>query len=120
MNVRKGESILVVIPVLAACVLAVCVVSVLFLYTPMMDWLIKVAQLSPSILLCFVVAVILLIGCLVICIWYVRHKAPFWQWLMLLMFLLFFGGTSGLYGSFYFLAQSGDNGCITKDCVRID
>lgn len=105
MRLRKGEKNLLVISVLAAGVLAVCAVSFVFLYTPMMDWLFTVVQLSPSILLCFIVAVILLIGCLVIGIFLIQHKAGFWKWLTLFVFLLFFGSTSGLYGSFYFLTN---------------
>lgn len=120
MRLRKGEKILVVISVLAAGVLAVCAVSSVFLYTPMMDWLLTVVQLSPSILFCFIVAVVLLIGCLVIGILFIQHKAAFWKWLTLFMLLLFFGSTSGLYGSFYFLSTGETNGCITKDCVWFD
>jgi hypothetical protein len=116
---REGKNV-VIISVLISIIFAVVFVTLTFVYTPMMDWLIQVVQLSPSILLCFLVAVILLIGSLVLGIIFIRRNASFWRWLILFVLVLFFGCTSGMYGSFYFLSKGNEDGCITKDCVWFD
>jgi hypothetical protein len=71
-------------------------------------------------LLWFVLTLILLMGTIVGGIFLIRHKRTFLRWFSLLFCLLFFGLMSGIYGSFYFLSTSNENGCITKDCAWFD
>jgi hypothetical protein len=117
---KKGKRNVVIISAIAACLLAICCTVFIFLYLPVIDWMGMLIKVSPSLLFCFVIAVVLFIGSIVLGIYLIRHKHTFVRWFLFVFLLLLLGSSSGFFGSMYFLSAGEQNGCIFEKCAWFD
>jgi hypothetical protein len=105
---------------LAASLLAVCLVVILFFYLPIWQGLEIGIHLFHSISALFFLSVILFLILLFFGILQIRRKRNFLSWFTVLFLLLFSGGMVGILGFLFSFEKGDSNGCITEDCAWFD